>query len=230
MRLALWLLGCAACSDAPQYTPPSDAPQYTPPTSNGALAGVVTIAPASGSRTIPMTPTHEGDRVYVLLTGTDANVNDIVAGADRVSLLSALSTGPCPGQWAWMWLSRGVAAGNDSITITADRGAPYAGYALVFSGLSPDIALGIGETEQWAYGSAGDASAPPLPVAQGNVMLSTVATCGSAQPVLSSSVFAGMPPINGIDVAYAITQGPQQAGATWSVDGQEWGTYSLVLH
>lgn len=221
MRLALWLLGCVACSEAPQYTPPE---------SNGALAGVVTIDPAAGSRTIAMTPAHEGDRVYVVLQGTDAHVNYIVAGSDNVSLLSAFATDACPHQWAWTWISAGVAAGTDSITINADSGAPYAGYALVFSGLSPDFPVVIGETEQWADGSAGDAFAPSLPAARGNVMVGAVATCGSAQPVLSSSAFTGMPPINHIDVAYAITAGPQQAGATWRVDDQPWGTYSIVLH
>jgi hypothetical protein len=202
-----------------------------PSPSNGQVASIVPIAAASGTRTIAITPTHEGDRFYVLLTGTDsAFINNIVAGATPVDLAIDLSSGVCEHQWAWTWLSPGAAPGTDSIVVNADAGAAYAGYALVFSGLSPEIDLGIGEGEAFADGSTGDAIAPPLPTAQGNVMVSAVATCGSSQPDLLASEFAGMPPINGVAVAYAIANGAKQTDATWQVHGQEWQTYSLVLH
>jgi hypothetical protein len=225
MRSALWLVACAACSQTSEPLPPA---------SNGALASVVAIEPTTGSQSIPITPTAQGDRLYVLLIGNNGGyVHDMSAGDTRVYLaMAGLVVGDCEGShWAWSWISSSVSAGTSSIAISADAGASYAGYAMVFSGLSPDIGLVLGRTEDFASGSGGDASAPPLPAGPGNIMLSAVGTCGAAQPELvSSSGFTGMPPVNGVALAYSITEGPRQAGATWHVDGPHWGAHSLVLH
>jgi hypothetical protein len=225
MRSIVWLVACAACSQPSEPLPPA---------SHGALASAVMIEPTTGSQTISITPTEEGDRLYVLLIGSyGGNVHAISAGETVVyPAMAGLMIGDCEGpHWAWSWISSSLSAGTRSIAITADAGATYAGYALVFSGLSPDIALVIGRTEEFANGTGSVAAAPPLPAGPGNIMLSAVGTCGSTPPELAtSSGFTGMPPIDGLGLAYAITEGPEQTGATWHVDGPAWGAHSLVLH
>jgi hypothetical protein len=179
------------------------------------------IESTSAQQPIPIAPTHDGDRIYVVLTG--GMVDGIDAG-DAFLFPVAAVDGQCDTSMT-VWGSSSIPTGTSSITL---RGSA-SGYALVFSGLSSNPTIVTGGTDDWAHGSGGVARAPALPAAAGDVMLAAVSTCGvgTPEPVASSS-FVALPPVAGADVAYAIMDGPG-SGPSWQVGDAVWGTYSLVL-
>ncbi len=166
---------------------------------------------------VAIPPTNDGDQLFVMLTGPEegGTVGAIAAGAEYVSLdLGGLTPTSCD-RWAWTWHStRSLPAGIANVSLTMSTAAQVSGYILAFSGLSHE-----GLSHDFAFRRASfPAKAPALAAGSGNVVLSMVGTCGSVGD-LADGPFTGLPPADGIAIAYYVPEEPGAFGATWSGTG-----------
>lgn len=230
MRPVLLMAVCAACGqhggdDTDELL---DAP--VPMSSVGAFESATVIGKTTGSVTVAIPPTKSGDKLVVILKGTGSGPSGpVTAGRTSLALaIGAMIPEACEG-WAWAWLSSALPEGIDSIGINVPPQASVAGYALVFSGLSPTVY----HPQAWDFGfnrgSTSNAIGPSLLSRSRNVLVSAVGTCGSVGDLVPTSPFIELPSVDGVTVAYYIPTEPGTYGAEWNFIDADWVVASLVL-
>jgi len=231
VRIAALLLISAACS-APRAPAPADidaapAPDATP--NHGSIISVTKSGPLSGTQTIPISPTHEGDNMVVIVSvpgGADGSLGVKIGGHVFVDLTGGPAS-PC-GAKTELWYDgfvEGIDGGEAQVAVTRADATPYAVDVIEVAGANLFFDWKPAAPQDVPQGTA-----PSIPVDAGFVVVSTLTTCGSVDTLAPSSPFTTIDMDDlGTSVAYDIPSEAGSYGGAWSYGGADFTSASLAL-
>jgi hypothetical protein len=218
---------CAACHAAPSDAPDAVVVPDAKPI-QGSMVSVTKSGLLSGTQTIAISPTHEGDNVVVLVAraGGSAATKGVKIGGHVYVDLDGTPAVPC-GAKTELWYDGfilGIDGGEAQVTVTRADASLYAVDVVELAG--------VNDFFDWQPGAPKppQATAPSIPVDPGFVVLSTLATCGNGAALAPGSPFTAIDTDDlGTSAAYYIPTATGSYGAAWTYAGADWTSASLAL-
>lgn len=230
-RVATWLAIASACAcAAPGCASPTaqpEAPDAQP--AHGELVHATIAGPFTGtSATIAVPPTATDDVVVVTLhRPADYGVAKriLVGDVELEPWLRAVSEcGSSTEAWS-SGIFGEIHGGASSVAVELSDPDTFSVGVLEFAGVSGPHSSGAGRIEGMTPGSA-----PRLHADPGEVVLSTITTCGVVTSLAAPSSFTSFAlDAEHTSVAYAVATTPDDYGATWSYDGAPWDGMTIVF-
>ncbi len=222
MRIALVLAVCAvsACAARTEL----DDLDFDPPVAH--FVHSTAFGPTTGtSATIPIPATAEGNLLVVGMTYTGVDRVTITAAGHELRPWMESTLADCGLKSAEAYILPNAPQGATSIVVTKPLSATFDVFVLEFSGLGTQPLV-----DSLAGAPSPTPQAPALHAAGGQLVISTMTSCGTLTAIAPSSAFTAVDFKDSGSVAYLIPTDPGSYGAQWSSTGGISIANTLVFH
>lgn len=125
------------------------------------------------------------------------------------------------------WSLPNVAPGTAAIDIEANTSATFQVSVLELSGLHGNAVCRAAGTY---HNTTATAAAPKLSADPGQVVISTLSSCGDAPSLTTTDGFVTVGVEGGNSLAFEVAQHSGPTGAEWNLNGAEWDANTVVLY